>query len=67
LKNNIKLIVIASNIPSKKLEIIKSITAPIFKYQGSNLELGAACGKPFPISTIGIIEAPEKILKIFKT
>ncbi|MDI6707641.1 MAG: ribosomal L7Ae/L30e/S12e/Gadd45 family protein [Candidatus Thermoplasmatota archaeon] len=65
LKNNIKLAIVSSNLPQKKLEIIKS-SAPVFKYKGSNSELGVACGKPFPVSIIGIIEAPEKILKAFR-
>ncbi|MEW6069469.1 MAG: ribosomal L7Ae/L30e/S12e/Gadd45 family protein [Candidatus Thermoplasmatota archaeon] len=67
LKNNVKLVIVSSNLPQKKLEIIKSTAVPVFKYQGNNFELGAACGKPFPISTVGIIEAPEKILRVFKT
>lgn len=66
LKNSIKLVVASSNLPQNKLEFIKNSNIPLFKYQGSNFELGVACGKPFSISTIGIIEAPDKILKVFK-
>jgi len=66
IKNKIKIAIVSSNIPTKKLEIIKSKSVPIFYYKGNNSELGIACGKPFPVSTIGVIEAPDKILKLLK-
>ncbi len=55
-----KMFVVAKNIEKEELEMLKKLTkAPIYNYEGSNIELGAACGKPFAISTLTIIEPGE--------
>lgn len=60
-----KLIVVAQNFPEKFLKKIETVS--IYKFQGSNIELGAICGKPFPISTLTIIEEGESnILSLAK-
>lgn len=49
-----KLVVVASNCPDKAL--VPSGGSPrIVVFPGTNTELGAACGKPFPISALAII------------
>jgi large subunit ribosomal protein L30e len=67
LKDAIKLVVIASNCPSEQLKFIQAKALPIFKYPGTNFELGVACGKPYPIATLGIIEVQEHLLQVLKT
>lgn len=52
-----KLIVIATNCPAKDLREQKTI--PVMEFPGNNLELGAACGKPFSVSVATVISAGE--------
>ncbi len=62
----LKMIVVSSNCPYT--EYIKKYSVPVHKYKGSNMDLGAACGKPFPISVLGIVESGEsEILNISDT
>lgn len=49
-----KLVVVASNCPDKAL-VSPGGTPRVVVFPGSNTELGAACGKPFPISALAII------------
>lgn len=53
-----KLVIVASNCKkSFRSEISKYSNVPIYEFSGTNLELGSACGKPFPISTIAILDS----------
>ncbi len=53
----LKMAVVSSNCPYT--EDIKKYSVPVHIYKGSNMDLGAACGKPFPISVLGILEPGE--------
>jgi len=72
--SELKLIVVANNTPKDTLEKIKalnsSLTAPIAVYTSqfsSSIDLGAVCGKPYWISTIGIIEPGDSsLLKVLE-
>lgn len=64
-----KLIVIAANCPQKTREDIqyycKLSNIPMIIYNGTNIELGAVCGKPFMISALTIKEQGDSdILKL---
>jgi len=64
-----KLIIIASNCPSHLKESIEYYCAlsdvPVSIYNGSSLDLGAVCGKPFEVSALSIKEPGDSnILKI---
>jgi large subunit ribosomal protein L30e len=67
-KKRAKLIVIASNTPESLFAKVKQVAGsdiPIYKYPGSSWDLGGICGKPFPVSTITIIDPGESaILKV---
>ncbi|MBA3043856.1 50S ribosomal protein L30e [archaeon] len=64
-KGVVKMVIVSSNCPYT--EHIKKHSVPVHKYSGSNMELGAACGKPFPISVISIVDSGESdILHISK-
>ena len=52
-----KLIVIASNCPASELKEQKGV--PVLEFPGNNRELGAACGKPFPVSVVTVIKPGE--------
>lgn len=52
-----RLVIVASSCPEPKLTAGKPIgKVPVFKYDGTALELGAACGRPHPISALAIID-----------
>jgi len=53
-KNTAKLIVVATNCP--KLSWMKNISIKIHKYKGNSVDLGVACGKPFSVSVIAILD-----------
>ncbi len=51
-----KLLILASNCPIQVLKEARAAKTPSYRFRGNNLELGAACGKPFSISTVTIID-----------
>jgi large subunit ribosomal protein L30e len=55
-----KLFVIASNAPDKiRDEVSKYATAsgiPVITFEGSSLELGSVCGKPFSVSVLSVYD-----------
>ena len=55
-KKKVKLAIVAKNCPEKDLKSLKTAKVPIYTYAGNNMELGAASGKPFSISTLGVIK-----------
>jgi large subunit ribosomal protein L30e len=64
-----KLIIIASNCPSHFRESIEYYCTlsdiPVSIYNGTSLDLGAVCGKPFEVSALSIKEPGDSnILKI---
>ncbi len=57
-KGEAKLVVVASNCPDRELASSKG--APrVFVFSGSNVELGSACGLPYPISALAIVNPGE--------
>lgn len=52
-----KVVVVASNCPSEWRERIG--TEGCVEYDGNGVELGTACGKPFSISALAVLEADE--------
>ncbi|PKK85874.1 MAG: 50S ribosomal protein L30e [Thermoplasmata archaeon HGW-Thermoplasmata-1] len=56
-----KIIVLASNCPSKnELETAAGDKGvKVYKFDGRSTELGPACGKPFSVSVISVLEPGE--------
>ena len=53
-----KMVVVASNCPEKEaMEALEGKKVLVFN--GTNMDLGAACGKPFPISALAIVSPGE--------
>jgi large subunit ribosomal protein L30e len=52
-KGEAKLVVVAGNCPEK--DSFGGKGAKVLEFEGTNVELGAACGKPFPISALAIV------------
>ena len=68
---SLKLIILANNTPAETLERISLLNnclespIPVFTTKSTSWDLGAACGKPYWISSIGVIEAGDSsILKV---
>ena len=51
-----KLVIIASNCPEYAAEMARSGKSAVHSFTGNNSVLGAACGKPFPISMVAILK-----------
>ena len=49
-----KLVVLSSNCPSKD-EFMSGGSTKAVEFPGTNVELGAACGKPFAISVLAVV------------
>ena len=56
-----KLVIIASNCPDETREDVmhysKLSDIPVYTYEGSSVDLGSVCGKPFTVATL-IIRDP---------
>ncbi len=66
-----KVIVVAANAPPKIKEDImyyaKLSNIPVYIYEGSSVELGAICGKPFTVAALAIIDVGDSnILDLIK-
>lgn len=61
LNGSAKLFVIADNIPADvKNSVVKYATSsgvPMVMFEGTSVELGSICGKPFPVSVVSVYEA----------
>ena len=58
--------IVSSNCPEGDLDKIKSFKVPIYSFKGTNVEFGSASGKPFSISTMGIIDAGKSDILALK-
>ena len=55
----VKMVVVSSNCPKEVLEEFQKFNVPLITFEGTNVNLGAVCGKPFSISTLAIIDPGE--------
>lgn len=51
-----KLIIAASNCPEEAMKESKFGSVSIYHFPGSGVDLGNACGKPFPVSVLTIMD-----------
>ncbi|UGV39885.1 50S ribosomal protein L30e [Methanococcoides orientis] len=58
-KNEAKMIVLASNCPAHVREQIEATNVPVLNYTGTSVDLGPACGKPFTIAAMAIMDVGE--------
>ena len=65
-KKNVKLVIVSTNCPEDDLAEIKNFKVPVYTYKGTNAELGSASGKPFTISTIGVVDAGDSDILALK-
>jgi len=57
-KGEAKMIVISNNCPEKSL-LPEESNLRLIVFEGTNVELGNACGKPFPISALAVVSPGE--------
>lgn len=66
--NKAKLFIVAGNVPAVREEM-KSLKSevPVIEFEGSSVELGSICGKPFPVSLLSVYEVgSSNILEMVK-
>ena len=62
-----KAFVISKDCPHKKEIMDIAGEKPIYIFKGNNIELGAACGKPFGVSVLAILDGGKsKILDVIR-
>ncbi len=66
-----KLFIVANNAPGDikaKIESrSKTSNVPLIQFEGSSMELGSVCGKPFPVSVLSVFEeGSSNILELAK-
>ena len=54
-----KLVVVAKNSPESVKNIVKEIDTPVYIYEGSSVQLGKACGMPYVVSALAVVEPGE--------
>lgn len=63
-----KLVIVAKSCPDPTLrDKTRYERIPIYHYEGSAIELGAACGKPFPISALAVVEPGSSAILSLET
>ncbi len=65
-KGKVKLIIVSNNCPEEALSSFKGLKVPVYTYKSNNADFGSACGKPFSISTMGIIDAGKSDILTLK-
>jgi large subunit ribosomal protein L30e len=56
LNGQAKLIIYAEDCPQIVRAQLDSIDLPVYGYQGMGKDLGSACGKPFSVAALAVIE-----------
>ncbi|BBL67247.1 50S ribosomal protein L30e [Methanoculleus chikugoensis] len=54
-----KLIVVARNSPESVKNLVNEIDIPVYVYEGSSVQLGKACGRPYVVSALAVVEPGE--------
>jgi large subunit ribosomal protein L30e len=63
-----RLLIVARSCPEKTLTGEKRYDKiPIYHFEGTALELGAACGKPFPISALAVLDPGTSAILTLET
>ncbi len=66
-----KLVVLADNAPAEIVGNIETATrahkVPVYRYGGKNTELGPACGRPYSVAVLSIVDAGDSdVLQLAK-
>ncbi len=71
LSGGARLVIVASNCPAQTKQDLehycKAADISVMRFPGTSVELGTACGKPFPVSAMTVMEAGNSdVLEIAK-
>ena len=71
LSKKAKLVVLADNAPESAVAQIQAAVdkakVPIYNFQGKNTELGPACGKPYSVAVLSVVDAGDSdVLQLAK-
>jgi large subunit ribosomal protein L30e len=63
-----RLLIVSKTCPAEALTKGKSVgTIPVYHYDGTAIELGAACGRPYPISALAIVDPGSSAILSLET
>jgi large subunit ribosomal protein L30e len=63
-----RLVIVAKSCPDPKLTKERAIgKIPIYHYEGTAVDLGQACGRPFPISAMAILDPGSSAILSLET
>jgi large subunit ribosomal protein L30e len=63
-----RLLIVASTCPDAKLRAERTIgKIPVYHYEGTAVDLGQACGKPFPISAMAVLDPGSSAILTLQT
>jgi large subunit ribosomal protein L30e len=63
-----KLLIVANSCPDASLRTDRTVgKIPVYHFDGTAVDLGQACGKPFPISAMAIVEAGSSAILTLQT
>ena len=54
-----RLVVVAENSPESVKNMVSGIDIPVYVYEGSSVQLGKACGMPYVVSALAVVEPGE--------
>jgi large subunit ribosomal protein L30e len=54
-----RLVVVAANSPESVKNLVKETDIPVYVYEGSSVQLGKACGMPYVVSALAVVEPGE--------
>jgi len=63
-----KLLIVARSCPDVKLRTERALgKIPVYHFEGTAVELGQACGRPFPISAMAIVDPGSSAILTLET
>jgi large subunit ribosomal protein L30e len=63
-----RLLIVAKSCPDEKLRSDRTVgKIPVYHFDGTAVELGQACGKPFPISAMAILDPGSSAILTLET
>jgi large subunit ribosomal protein L30e len=63
-----KLLIVASSCPDARLKSDRTWgKIPIYHYEGTAVDLGQACGRPFPVSAMAILDPGSSAILSLET
>ena len=63
-----RLLIVARTCPDEKLRTERALgKIPVYHFDGTAVELGQACGKPFPISAMAILDPGTSAILTLET